>query len=293
MDTFAGGPALFPGAADAGFFSGLKLSAVWDMIAQSHFPDYFALFALFAFFWKRRRDNNTADDDSEWGVTKGSMALLIVITEFCRYVLPNEYIFQSRTSIPADKNVVAAAAKCIPSLLPVVGAFINLILISVEPLHQQVPSSLPTISLSLTFVFRMVRFVVLEDLLRSYYADVTVVLLTMQGLLLGVELFWKIFVCTAASAPGQPEVPIWQKIAPTWLSLMVVMPYYDFETIEKLDAEFPAPVIDGTKPLFRPFVALRDTSKSLAMHLVFPPIQLCCNHSLTTSTSNRPAVQHS
>lgn len=244
---------------------------VWQAAARSALADFFTVVAVYLFLNGRRNDTpSEEDDDLDLSTTKNSLTIVVLCAEICRYCLPLQYVWNDKNiGAPADQPLVDAAQKVLPSLTPILAAFCNLLLIGFEPLHNRVPSMLPTMTLVVTFAFRVARYFALELPLRSYYSDISLVILSLQLCLVVLQVFWKIFVCTPASATGQPQVPIWRRLGPGWFSTMLMMPHVEFNSLEELEKLYAPPMAYRSRPLFRPITALYDSSKPLSPHLCF------------------------
>ncbi|KAJ6788322.1 hypothetical protein PWT90_10412 [Aphanocladium album] len=235
-------------------------NAIWQAVARSTLADYFTIFAVYLFLNKRRNDPPTEDDD-DLSTTKNSLSIVILCAELCRYCLPLKYVWNDKDlAAPADQLIVDAASKVIPSFLPIVAAFCSLLLLGFEPLHNRMPSMLPTMTLATTFVFRTARYLALEHPLHSYYSDISLVILSLQLGLVLLQLFWKVFVCTPSPTAGQTEVPIWRRISPGWFTTMLMLPHVEFESLDELVNLYAPPMAFGSQPLFRPIAAVCDSS---------------------------------
>lgn len=246
---------------------------VLRFVAESTVADYFTVLAVLIFLRNRRNDDPTPDD-SDWGTTKNSLSFLVLLAEFCRYFLPVKYIWENTSSSPVEEPIATAMAKIAPSFTPILAAFCNLVLIGFEPLHGRVPTPLPTLTLLATFSFRCVRYLVLEEKLHSYYSDLSFIILSMQFSLLAVQVFWKVAVFTPSSPTGEPQSPIWRRIAPEWFSTMLLLLYLPIDSMEQLEKEYAAPKAYGDEPLFRQATPVRDGSKS---PLTPRACTTCCN----------------
>ena len=234
-------------------------NAAWQYAAQSTLADYFTIFAVYVFLDNRRHDSPTPDD-TDLSTTKNSLSIIILFAELCRYFLPPKYVWNDHDAAPADDLIINVASEVIPSVLPIIAAFCNLILLGFEPLHNRVPSMLPTVALTTTFAFRIARYFAFESPLQSYYTDLSLVLLSLQFCLLAIQLFWKVFICTPFTTTGQePQLPVWRKIVPNWLGTMLMLPHLEIDALEQLDALYAPPMAYGSRPLFRQLAPLYDS----------------------------------
>ncbi len=130
---------------------------------------------------------------------------------------------------------------------------------------------LPTLALTSTCAFRIARYFVLESSLDSIYTDFSTVLLFLQFCLLALQLFWKVFICTPSSTPGQlPQLPVWRKITPSWLGTMLMLTHLEIDTVEQLSNLYAPPMAYASRPLFRQLTPIYDSSKPLPLANVPP-----------------------
>lgn len=243
-----------------GLFDGLSWDGLFQLLARSSMGDYLAVLAAYVFLNNRRRDA-PAHDNTDWATYKTSISFFIVIAEFGRYLMPSQFVFTSRVPVPAEPAAVAAAAEYVPAFLSVVTAGCNFLLLSFEPLHNSMPTPLPTLILAVSLVFRYARYHVLEKPLLSYYSDASWIICNFQLCLFILQLFWKLFVLAPLPRHGREQPAVWQRFAPGWLSTTLALPYNTLRSMDDFDM-FPTPRALGSEPLIRRFTPILDTSRS-------------------------------